>query len=318
MKRRKFVAVAGAAVVAGLGPGGRAGLFLLRRPATPPPRLIERWSWAMGQPVHILLFHESEDAGYAAAAAALAELRRVEARLSRFDLASDLCELNRRAGRRAFDAGPDLCAVMATALDYRRITGGAFNVAVEPLMRAWGFREPRTTAPSRGELREAREAVRHAVVGLDGNRLSVPNAHTQIDLAGIGVGYGLDRAAGVLRGAGVTSAYIDVSGDCIALGAPPGEDGWVVDIADSEHRGRIVASTKVRDQALATSANTVSTVCYGATLRGHVMDPATGYPAGRLRQATVVTRTGLDADVLSKTMLVRGVRPVGVERAWTI
>jgi thiamine biosynthesis lipoprotein len=270
----------------------------------------------MGQPVHIVLFHESEDAGYAAAASALAELRRVEARLSRFDSASDLSELNRRAGVRPLDAGPDLYAVMAAALEYHHATRGAFNVAVEPLMRVWGFRDSRSAAPAGTELREAEEAVRHAVIRLDGNLLSLPNAHTQIDLAGIGVGYGLDRAAGVLRSAGVTSAYIDVSGDCVALGAPPGEAGWTVDIADSEHPGRIIGSTTLRDQALATSANTVSTVRYDGVIRGHVMDPATGYPAKRLRQATVVTRTGLEADVLSKTMLVRGVRPVGVERAW--
>ena len=54
----------------------------------------------MGQPVHLQLFAESEAHGYDVAAAALAELRRVEARLSLFDDTSDLSELNRQAGRR--------------------------------------------------------------------------------------------------------------------------------------------------------------------------------------------------------------------------
>src|SRR5207249_8372289 len=61
---------------------------------------VERWSWAMGQPVHVMVFAGSEHEGLDACAAALAELRRVERPLTLFDTASDLCELNRRAGRK--------------------------------------------------------------------------------------------------------------------------------------------------------------------------------------------------------------------------
>src|SRR6266699_3380971 len=62
---------------------------------------VERWSWVMGQPVHVIVFAASEQEGLDACAAALAELRRVESRLTLFDAASDLCELNRRSAVRA-------------------------------------------------------------------------------------------------------------------------------------------------------------------------------------------------------------------------
>jgi thiamine biosynthesis lipoprotein ApbE len=42
------------------------------------------------------------------------------------------------------------------------------------------------------------------------------------------------------------------------------------------------------------------------------MDPSTGYPARALLQATVVTRSAVAADALSKTMLVTGREPPGV------
>jgi len=127
---------------------------------------VERWSWAMGQAGHVVVYAESEQAGLDACAAALAELRRVETRLTLFDDASDLCELNRRAGKSAMRVDRDLRAVLALAEGFRDVTGGAFNVAVEPLMRAWGFHRPRTTAPSPSELAEARAAVATAVVRL--------------------------------------------------------------------------------------------------------------------------------------------------------
>jgi len=308
MRRREFLGALGVGV---------AGLFVRRWPAWNDV-FVERWSWAMGQAVHVMVYAESEQAGLDACAAALAELRRVETRLTLFDDASDLCELNRRAGKSAMRVDRDLRAVLALAEGFRRTTGGAFNVAVEPLMRAWGFHRPRTTAPSPSELAEAREAVATAVVRLAGDVARLPSAHTQLDFGSIGVGYGIDRALAVLRARGIRRALLDVSGDVAASDAPPGESGWLVGIADPDRPGATRATVQLRDAALATAANTVSLVRYGSLVAGHVMDPATGWPARALRQASVVTRTAVAADALSTAMLVTGNEPAGVMRAYSV
>src|SRR5438046_9666497 len=90
MNRRRFVTTLG------------TGLGLVFLPRLPTWRaadvFVERWSWVMGQPVHVMVFAGSEQEGLDACAAALTELRRVEGRLTLFDAASDLCELNRHAG----------------------------------------------------------------------------------------------------------------------------------------------------------------------------------------------------------------------------
>ena len=285
---------------------------MLRAAAVVGNAFVERWSWAMGQPVHLMVFAATEDAGLEACAAALGELRRVEARLTLFDPASDLSELNRRSGRGAMRVDRDLRAVLGLAAAFHRQSGGAFNVAVEPLMRVWGFHRPRRSEPSAAEVAEAEAAVRSAVVLLEGDRATLESGHTQLDFGGIGVGYGIDRAIAVLRARGIERAFLDVSGDCYALGAPPGRSGWPVAVADPLHSGRTIREWSLADRAIATSANTVSVVRYGDHVRGHVMDPASGYPADATLQATVVTRTAVAADALSKTLLVSGREPPGV------
>src|ERR687887_2081904 len=107
MKRREFVSMAGALITGAV----------VSRPWVPAPRpqFFERWSWAMGQAVHVMVFAEAEDAGLEACALALAELRRVESRLSLFDDASDLCELNRHAGRNSLRLDADLYQVLRAA-----------------------------------------------------------------------------------------------------------------------------------------------------------------------------------------------------------
>jgi thiamine biosynthesis lipoprotein len=153
-----------------------------------------------------------------------------------------------------------------------------------------------------------------ARIEIQGASVVLPGRETQLDLGGIGVGYGLDRMASVLRGRGIERAFLDVSGDCLALGAPPGEPGWRVDIADPRRPGQILATTRLRDLALATSSNTVSVVNYGRAVRGHVMNPATGWPADAVSQVSVVARTGIEADALSTAMLVAGRPCEGVLR----
>jgi len=312
MNRRLFVGTLGA---------GLGFVFVPRLPRWRADAVfVERWSWAMGQPVHVMVFAGSEQEGLDACAAALAELRRVERPLTLFDTASDLCELNRRAGGKGMRVDRDLRAVLEQAAAFKRATGGAFNVAVEPLMRVWGFHRHRASAPTAAELAEAREAVLAAVVELDGDVARLPSAHTQLDFGAIGVGYGIDRALQLLRARGLRRAFIDVSGDMAAIGAPPGEPGWRVDIADPDRpgAGRAVATTRLRDAALATAANTESIVRYGSLVAGHVMDPKTGWPARALKQATVVTGTAVAADALSTAMLVTGRTPGGVQRAYRV
>ena len=329
MKRRDFLGTLGAAVGAVLLPrslwtpsaGAYRPLSALGAGYTavrPYRHFVERWSWAMGQPVHLQLFAESEAQGYDAAQAALAELRRVEHRLSLFDDASDLAELNRQAGRGGMRADRDLALVLSAALRLQAATKGAFNPAVEPLMRAWGFRAPRSSEPTAREIAEAGAAVRAARVVLSDGRVSLPSAHTRLDLGGIGVGYGLDCTVSVLRRLGIRRAFLDVSGDCFALGAPPGERGWLVEIAGPKKDGRMIAATRLRNAGLATSSNLMSVLRYGRAIRGHVMNPETGWPADALTQATVVAASGIDADALSTAMLVSGNVAEGVLRSYRL
>jgi thiamine biosynthesis lipoprotein len=154
--------------------------------------------------------------------------------------------------------------------------------------------------------------VRAAVIVADGDRVTLPSAHTALDMGGIGVGYGLDRAGAVLRARGITRAFIDVSGDCLAIGAPPGRDGWPVEIAHPDGGTRRLGHVLLRDRALATSANTQSVVRWDGRDVGHVLDPDTGEPARGCRQATAVCRTGVEADALSTAMLVTGRRYAAV------
>src|ERR1700752_718038 len=296
MKRRKFVAALGV---------GLAGAFVPPLARLPLPRLkrervVERWAWVMGQAVHVMVYAESEDQGLEACSQALAELRRLESILSLFDDASELCELNRRAGRQPLKASTALGQAVCQADHIRNFTAGAFNPGVGPLSGVGGFPGPRRALPSPTEIAAAREAVATATVRCD-SHLALPNAHTKLDLGGFAVGYAIDEATSVLIGSGIRRALIDVSGDCFGLGAPPDEpQGGPDEIAGS------TVVVRLRDNALATSSNKKSVVELEQRMLGHVMDPDKGWPVDTGRQVTQVAPCAVLADALSTAALVSG------------
>jgi thiamine biosynthesis lipoprotein len=116
----------------------------------------------------------------------------------------------------------------------------------------------------------------------------------------------------------VAAALLDVSGDLLAIGAPPGAAGWPVDIVDPRRPGAILASTSLRDGALATSGVSVSRVRLSGVERGHVLDLAQGAPVERRLQATVTAATGMMADILSTAMLGSGGSWAGVRQRWVV
>lgn len=92
-------------------------------------------------------------------------------------------------------------------------------------------------------------------------------------------------------------------------GAGPDGSGWRVDVEDPTHPGRALLSLYVRDQAVATSGANRRRWRIGGLEAHHLIDPHTGQPGGSdVAQASVVAPSAELADVLAKTVFLRGRR----------
>ena len=155
------------------------------------------------------------------------ELRRVEGALSRFDEASDLSELNRAAGRGPQAIGQDLGTVLDAAERFRRADRRRIRSRGRAAHARVGL--PRA-AHLAADLRRARGGARGGAGGPRGasgrsaTLAAPPPSSIWVASAWAMASIGWRR---VLRGAGIRRAFLDVSGDCLAIGAPPGERaGW--------------------------------------------------------------------------------------------
>ncbi|VAX39665.1 FAD:protein FMN transferase, partial [hydrothermal vent metagenome] len=128
-----------------------------------------------------------------------------------------------------------------------------------------------------------------------------------IDLGGIAKGYALDRAAAIVREAGVDSGLLHGgTSSIVAIGSPPGETvGWRVKLGPPATPDA-PAEVLLRDTAASVSAPDGRVSETGA---GHIIDPRTGHPATTARAAVACGASGTLADAWATALVVLGGRP---------
>ena len=256
----------------------------------------------------------------AAGEEALAEIERIESWLSVHRPGTPLAAVNAGAYRQRVPVSPPIFELLKRAQELSRLTNGAFDPTIGPLVSAWRrAAEGGTTTPKDWEqsLATARAAGGWLNVELDeitGTvRFHHPNA--RLDLGSIGKGWALDRAVTCLRDAGITTALLHGGTSTVcAIGTPPDGDAWIVELADAPVRCAapsgpepIRERVRLRDASLSVSAT------WGRTLvdpfgkaHGHVLDPNSGEPVPGARLAAVAGPAATETDALSTALLVAG------------
>jgi thiamine biosynthesis lipoprotein len=246
----------------------------------------------------------------AVAAAAEAEVRRIEARYSRYRADSELTRLNRAALRGdSVEIDDETAGLLGFAQAIHRRSGGAFDITAGLLRKAWnfkagGFKIARLPDP-------ATLAALLPRVGLDKLRLSpgrlgfaVPGM--ELDLGGLGKEYAADRAAEICAHLGARHGFVDLAGDIRVIGAQPDGAPWRIGIRDPGDGARIVAEIALAGGALATSGDYERFIMVEGRRYGHILDPRSGWPEQGLSSVTVIAEQCLVAGSLATAALAQG------------
>jgi thiamine biosynthesis lipoprotein len=286
-----------------------AALSALACAAAAPPPLVEISDGrpAMGTILEITLYAPAAARGRETLDELFGLAQRLDASLSRYDPASGLSKLNAAAGRGPAAVAPELAQILELSLGYSRLTRGSFDVTVGPLVALWTRAGESGVPPTDAAIAQARALVGADQVRLEASRASLARSGVSVDLGGIAKGWALDRMLPLLRERGIDRALLDFGQSSLwALGAPPGAAGWRL-LARGPGDAPLGVLT-LSDQALSVSGSLGQWVEIGGRRYGHVLDPRSGRPLERRRQALVVTRDAALAEALSKALLILGER----------
>lgn len=263
----------------------------------------------------------------AAAEEALDEIERLDAQLSLYRPDSEISHLNARAATQPIRVEPGLFRLLQWAQRLHQETQGAFDITVAPLMRCWGFMAGTGRLPDPADLALAREQVGMQWVRLDEEDFSVQFTRPGImlDLGAIGKGYAVERAAEILREAGITSAFVHGgTSTAYALGVPADADVWKIAVekpdlamppdgrlarvatAEASREESLLAVIPLTDESLSVSAVWGKAFEADGKSYGHVIDPRVGAPVNGALLAAVVLPSATETDALSTALLTVG------------
>jgi thiamine biosynthesis lipoprotein len=190
-------------------------------------------------------------------------------------------------------------------VDLARLTRGSFDVTVGPLVALWTRAGERDALPSAAELARARERVGSDRIEVRADGRVALAAGSSVNLGGVAKGFALDRVRPLLRDHGVEAALLNFGQSSTwAVGAPPDGPGWRL-LARAPDGGFAGVLT-LRDRALSVSGSLGQWTEIEGRRYGHVLDPRSGRPLVRRREALVVAPSATLAEALSKALLVLG------------
>jgi thiamine biosynthesis lipoprotein len=231
---------------------------------------------------------------------------------SRFRDDSELAAVNRGAGSWV-SVSPLFIEAVTAALRAAQLTDGDVDPTVGQALIALGYDRdfadvvtraapPPTIAAVPGWRTLHTDQVAGAVRVSSGVRL---------DLGATAKALAADRAAAAASAAAGCGALVSLSGDLAVAGAPPTNGGWPIRVTDDHRAGPEAPgqTITVRSGGLATSSTTVRRWRTESGLAHHLVDPATGGPAGGpWRTVSVTASSCLDANIASTAAIIRGAR----------
>ena len=197
--------------------------------------------------------------------------------------------------------------LMEQALELCRRTGGALDISVYSIVRAWGFTTGSYQVPDEETIQSLLPLVDYTQIQYDAATgvVTLPEG-MEIDLGSVAKGYAGQLAAQMLREHGVQSALLNLGGNVQTVGTKPDGSPWQIGIKDPQGEDAMMVLS-VEDQAVVTSGGYERYFEQDGQTYWHIMDPSTGHPADSgLISVTIVGDEGVVCDGLSTALFVMG------------
>jgi FAD:protein FMN transferase len=263
----------------------------------------------MGTTYRIVYYDEPERRDFQYAVDSL--LSKVNKAINAYDPDAEISRFNRSARGIPFEL-PYLYDIVKKARKIYRASNGAFDPTVMPLVNAWGFGPGKSMDPSKRNIDSLRQLTGFNKIRFSKKRIRKSDPRMQLDMGGIGQGYGADVVFQFLKSKGIQHILVELGGEGLALGKNLSKNKpWLIGILDPNSTSDnqfFKAYVTLENKAFTTSGNYFNFRIINGRKYGHTIDPVGGYPVQHsLLSASVFANDCTTADAWATAFMVMGV-----------
>lgn len=239
----------------------------------------------------------------------------INASMSTYLEDSELSKLNRSDSEDWQSVSAPLFEVLAISQDVSRMSGGAFDITVAPLVNLWGFgpQKRQKEAPSDEQIAALLTSIGYQKLELDAQRQALRKpSGLALDLSAVAKGYAADQLANFLEAKGYDNIMVEVGGELALRGVNARERPWKIGIESPSYS--VLAPAKGPAQTVALSGRGMATSGdyrnyyeIDGERFSHTIDPVTGRPITHtLASVTIIAESSAKADALATALNVLG------------
>lgn len=271
-------------------------------------KTVERSEFIFGTLVQIKLY---EGGSEEIANDMIARLHQLDGLLSTSKSDSDIFKINASAGVEPVKVSKETMDIIQRGLDYCKLSGGRFDITVEPLVVLWGIGSEGARVPENAEIEATKKLIDYTKVQVDPQQMTVylPEKEMGVDLGAIAKGFAADEMIRLLKSKGVKRAIVNLGGNVIVLGNKSEDTPWRVGIQNpNTNRGEYLGIVGVADQTVVTSGIYERYFEQDGKRYHHILDTQTGFPVeSNVASVSIVTSSSIDADALSTVAFTLGI-----------
>jgi len=239
-------------------------------------------------------------------------LQELNRQVSTWDMESEISRFNHQNSSARFFISDQFKSILTKGEEISRITHGAFDFTIYPLLKLWGFGPEANNPAEIPDNAVIRKTLNHVGIGkleIGENNISKIDSLLQLDLNAIAKGFGVDLVFEWLKKDGYNDIFIEIGGEIRCSGMNLNGSSWRVGVdmpnLHSDPGDIISALVELNNTAIATSGNYRNFLDEGGVFRAHIIDPRTGYPADNgIVSVSVLAGDCLTADAFATALSV--------------
>ncbi len=224
---------------------------------------------------------------------------------------TELQKVNQAAGKTPIKVSDETLDVVIKGLEYSKLSNGALDITVGPLVKLWGIGTDSARVPSQSEIDEKKSLIDYSLLELDKTNKTIflKKEGMIIDLGSIAKGYAADEIAELLTENKISSAVIDLGGNIFAMGSKIDGSDWKIGVQNPDAaRNDSIGFLKVSNKSVVTSGIYERYFEANGKHYHHILNPETGFPyENEVLGVSIITDKSVDGDSLSTTLFALGV-----------
>ncbi len=241
-------------------------------------------------------------------------LKEINKNLSMFDPNSELSRFNRETKNQSFAISRDFHTILLQAGQLHKLTNGAWDGTIKPLVDLWGFgaKQTKEKIPNIYLISQTLSLVGFTHIKINNKPIVSKTANVTLDLGSIAKGYGTDAILELFIAAKIKDALVEIGGELAASGKNKKGRLWTVGISQPDKTfasQQLYKIVQLDNQAIATSGNYRNFFEVNGKIFSHIINPRTGYPVGnQIVSASVISTSCSFADGLATSLMVMDIR----------